>query len=77
MRERFDYPRDGDPKNYTITPDLTSDTVKNQDDVTNFAWITNGVTVMPSFARLLSVEERWLLVNYIRSCLIEKQRACP
>ena len=52
---------------YTITPDLTDDFVKDQADVGLFGWITNGVTVMPSFDRLLTVEERWLLINYIRT----------
>jgi mono/diheme cytochrome c family protein len=32
-----------------------------------YTWITNGATVMPAFSKLLSVEERWLLVNYIRT----------
>jgi len=36
-----------------------------------FGWITNGVVVMPTFAKRLTVEERWLLVNYIREYQIE------
>ena len=65
MKQQYNYGTDERP--YTITPDLTDDFVKNQPDIALFGWITNGVTVMPSFTRLLSVEERWLLVNYIRS----------
>ncbi len=65
MREKYSYGTPARP--YAITPDLTSDFVKNQPDIGLFAWITNGVTVMPPFEKLLTVEERWLLVNYIRT----------
>ena len=65
MKSEYGYGTDEKP--YTITPDLTSQFVRNQDDLGIFGWITNGVRVMPSFNKLLSVEERWLLVNYIRS----------
>ena len=67
MRDKFNYPQSNPTKDYTITPDLTADFVKDQADVALFAWITNGVTVMPPFDKLLTVEERWLLVNYIRT----------
>ena len=65
MKEKYNYGTDERP--YTITPNLTDEFVKNQADVAVFAWITNGVTVMPSFNKLLTMEERWLLVNYIRT----------
>ena len=65
MRVKYDYGTEATP--YTITPDLTADFVKAQNDLAIFGWITNGVTVMPSFDKLLTVEERWLLVNYIRT----------
>jgi mono/diheme cytochrome c family protein len=65
MREGYGYGTDARP--YTITPDLTSQEVVDLPDVTIFGWITNGVTVMPSFDKLLTVEERWMLVNYIRT----------
>ena len=65
MRVKHGYGTEAQP--YTITPDLTSDFVKDQNDLALFGWITNGVTVMPRFNKLLTVEERWLLVNYIRT----------
>jgi mono/diheme cytochrome c family protein len=65
MKDEYGYGTDARP--YTITPDLTADFVKDQPDVAVFGWITNGVTVMPSFDKLLTMEERWLLVNYIRT----------
>ena len=65
MQDKYGYGTDDRP--YTITPNLTDDFVKSQADVGLFGWITNGVTVMPSFDKLLTVEERWLLVNYIRT----------
>ena len=67
MRDKYNYPQSNPSGDYTITPDLTDDFVKGQPDVGIFGWITNGVTVMPAFGKLLTVEERWLLVNYIRS----------
>jgi mono/diheme cytochrome c family protein len=63
---KADYGYGTDEKPYAITPDLTAQFVKDQSDLSIFGWITNGVTVMPSFDQLLSAEERWLLVNYIR-----------
>ncbi len=65
MKDAYGYGTDARP--YTITPILTDDFVKNQSDAAIFGWITGGVIVMPAFGKLLSVEERWLLVNYIRS----------
>ena len=65
MRQKYNYGTE--ERRYTITPDFTDDFVKNQEDISLFGWITNGVTVMPSFDKLLTVEERWLLVNYIRT----------
>ena len=65
MREKYGYGTEARP--YAITPDLTSETVVALPDVGVFAWITNGVVVMPSFDKLLTVEERWMLVNYIRT----------
>ncbi len=65
MRESYGYGTEARP--YTITPDLTSPDVIDDPDVTIFGWITSGVTVMPAFDKLLTVEERWMLVNYIRT----------
>ena len=65
MKRKYNYGTDERP--YTITPDFTDDFVVNQADIGLFGWITNGVIVMPSFDKLLTVEERWLLVNYIRT----------
>jgi mono/diheme cytochrome c family protein len=67
MRDKYNYPQSNPGGQYPITPDLTSDFVNVQPDVAIYAWITNGVTVMPSFNKLLTVEERWLVVNYIRT----------
>ena len=67
MRDKYNYPQSNPGGDYTITPDLTSEFVAVQPDVGIFGWITNGVTVMPAFDKLLTVEERWLLVNYIRT----------
>ena len=62
---------------YEFAPDLSPDLTDkegagyapNIPDNQVFAWITAGVSngMMPSFSKFLTVEERWLLVNYIRS----------
>ena len=62
---------------YTFAPDLSPDLTSTAGagyaaripDDQVFAWITAGVSngLMPSFSKLLTVEERWLLVNYIRT----------
>ena len=41
--------------------------VQTGTDGTLFWLITNGANRMPSFKRLLSAEERWTIINYIRS----------
>ena len=46
---------------------LVSDTVKNQGDGTLFWTITNGVNNMPAWQKLLTEEQRWVLVTYIRT----------
>jgi len=53
-----------------LTPppgDLAKDNVKNQTDGEIFYKITAGKTPMPEFRNILSEEERWQVVAYIRS----------
>jgi len=57
-----------------LNPDLTSSEPGHANaisDIEIYSWITNGFIVMPAFKKLLSEEERWLLVNYIRE--LQKQ----
>ncbi len=75
MKENFGYGTNAQP--YTITPNLTEPYVVDQEDAGIYGWITNGVTVMPSFAKLLSVNDRWRVVSYIRACLIDDHDSCP
>ena len=69
--------------NYTpvagLDPDLTAAEIGNAQAISGFevySWITNGAVVMPPFEKLLSVKERWLLVNYIHGCL-GPETDCP
>ena len=58
----------------SLSPDLTSGEPGHAQaigDLEVFAWITNGAIVMPPFGKLLTVDERWMLVNYIRSLSAE------
>lgn len=48
-------------------PSLRRAELADQQDGALFWTITNGVNRMPSFKSLLTAEERWSLVNYIRS----------
>lgn len=47
--------------------DLTSDTVQSLSDDEIFLVITQGRGIMPSLAENLSPEERWDVINYIRT----------
>ncbi len=47
--------------------DLTSARVQNQTDGEIFWKLTNGKTPMPTFKSMLSEQQRWELVNYIRT----------
>ncbi len=47
--------------------DLTGDTVKAMSDNDIFQVITDGRGLMPSLAENLSVNERWDVINYVRS----------
>jgi mono/diheme cytochrome c family protein len=60
MMEKYNY-------RPAVTPDLTSAQVKALPDPAIEAFMISGVVVMPSFAKLLSPEERKLIVQYIRT----------
>jgi mono/diheme cytochrome c family protein len=47
--------------------DLTGDVVQSLSDAQIFLIITNGFVVMPSLAENLSPEDRWDVVNHVRS----------
>jgi hypothetical protein len=48
-------------------PSLHSDKVRNWQDGRIFHIITDGQNAMPSYAKQLSVEERWKVVSYVRA----------
>ncbi len=52
---------------YTSPPNLTAPTTALRTDGEIFGFITNGVYVMPTFRNLLSEEERWQVVLYLRA----------
>jgi mono/diheme cytochrome c family protein len=47
--------------------DLTSSTVQDLQDDELFIVISQGFGVMPPFAENLSAEERWDVINYVRT----------
>ena len=62
------------PDGYVLDPspsDLTSLHVARQRDGTLFFRISEGHEGMPPFAPRLSVEQRWHVVNYVRSLASE------
>jgi mono/diheme cytochrome c family protein len=48
-------------------PDLTSESVQSDSDGTLFNVITKGSKPMPAYRKLLNEEQRWHVVNYVRS----------
>lgn len=52
--------------------DLTSEAVQSLSDGFIFGYITFGGAVMPSYANDLSPTERWSVINYLRTELINK-----
>jgi putative copper resistance protein D len=49
------------------TSDLTSDHIFDHRDGDLFWWIANGKNGMPGFADLIDEEERWNLIDFVRS----------
>jgi mono/diheme cytochrome c family protein len=47
-------------------PTLHSDKVRNWADANIYHVISNGQNVMPSYAKQISRDDRWAIVNYIR-----------
>lgn len=58
---------------YSSPPDLLSQSTQAKTDGTLFWTISNGIVVMPPFKLLLTEEERWEVVNYLRY-MREQQR---
>lgn len=52
---------------YLRPPDLTAQTTQAKTDGELFLTLTNGVVVMPKFGLLLTEEDRWALVQYLRT----------
>ena len=48
-------------------PDLTDPDVQSETDGELFSIITKGSKPMPAYRRLLNEEQRWHVVNYVRS----------
>ena len=58
---------------YASAPDLLSASTQAKSDGTLFWTISNGVVVMPPFKLLLTEEQRWEVINYLRY-MREQQR---
>ena len=52
--------------NYVPVPDLSGEATVEKTDGDIYGILTDGVLVMPPFKNLLSPEDRWLLVDYVR-----------
>jgi mono/diheme cytochrome c family protein len=48
-------------------PDLTQDIIKNRKDGFFFHRITFGNVMMPSYGHAIDVQERWLIIAYLRT----------
>ena len=51
---------------YVPVPDLSAEATVEKTDGDIYGILSDGVLVMPSFKNLLSAEDRWLLVDYVR-----------
>ncbi len=51
---------------YVPVPNLADDATVEKTDGDIYGILTDGVLVMPAFRNLLSAEDRWLLVDYVR-----------
>ena len=61
-----------------ITPDLTSQTVRDLGVVGIEGFISGGLVVMPSFSKLLTEEEMRVAAEYVVNCLQgTRLEACP
>ncbi len=52
---------------YVRPPDLTAAVTQGKTDGELFTTLTNGVNVMPKFGYLLTDEERWAVIAYLRA----------
>lgn len=53
-------------KGYVPPPSFHSDLIRNFPDGHIFSVISNGVRNMPAYGPQIPVEDRWLIVNYLR-----------
>lgn len=51
---------------YVPVPNLSDDATVEKTDGDIYGILRDGVVVMPAFGNLLPVEDRWLLVDYVR-----------
>lgn len=51
---------------YSRPPDLMQPATQGKSDGAIFALVSNGVVVMPKFSLLLSEQDRWSVVQYLR-----------
>ena len=51
---------------YARPPNLTAQATQSKSDGALFWTISNGVVVMPKFSLLLSEQDRWSVVQYLR-----------
>jgi mono/diheme cytochrome c family protein len=58
-------------------PDLTSDRIKKLNDGLLYGTITDGWLTMPSYRETMTVQERWNVVNYLRTLQGEKSQSLP
>ena len=62
---------------YAQPPNLTTPTTQNKSDGSIFWIVTNGVVVMPKFGLLLSEQDRWSAVAYLRYLVQENAAGAP
>ncbi len=54
-------------KGFVVPPSFHADQIRNYSDGRIFDVITKGIRNMPKYADQIPVEDRWLIVNYVRA----------
>jgi mono/diheme cytochrome c family protein len=54
-------------RGYVPPPNFHSELIRSYPDGHIFKVVSNGVRNMPGYAQQISVEDRWLIVNYLRA----------
>jgi len=62
-------------KGYMVPPSFHTDQIREYPDGKIFDIITNGIRNMPRYADQVPVEDRWMIINYLRALQLSQNAA--